>query len=125
MKEGRSETLMELAWMLSVVVIGAIIYFVGYNNGKDKVKNKETKNQEEKIETKLIVPEYLYKDLDGIVHIKLDCSRMYKTGSTKQGVRRIRVEWATSRAIEYCCRKCVNDESYDSIKAIVEENDDL
>lgn len=42
MKEERSETLMQLAWMLSVVVIGAIIYFVGYNNGKDKERIEHT-----------------------------------------------------------------------------------
>lgn len=126
-------------YLLSLVFWCTIAFVWGCTKGEDNEKDRHIKERNElshKCDSltkelksarcssaaefgKVRFSKYLYIDSGGVTHKALDCYRMYKRKDKFQFVVRVPIEEATVKNIYRCCRNCITDEVYDSLKTYI------
>lgn len=113
-------------WLIPVF-FWTFVFVYAFGSCSDTISTpkKETKNQEEKVEKladkSVTSSKYLYIDSAGVSHINLDCHTMYDILGAHQGVRRVLLDEASEKVLEYCCRECISDKDYDSLKVFIQK----
>lgn len=98
----------------AILFICFIAYLFYMNNDGDK-------------QQKPTVGKYLYVDVNETIHLRRNCraigSQTGENGEADRTVTRIPVSEVTTSMLDCSCSRCISDEAYDELMAIIYDNE--